>query len=177
MIRKFFHIIVTVFLILIVPGCKKSYILNDNQIVLFQYEYLNYAWGYQHSGFYIDCDGNILEYDKPEGWNFADSDNTIESSLLLENLTKCSLSEKSVSSSELSKYSRHIENIASSKVTSPRNIGADIGSMKYYCYLYDDATDTYHGFLIKMAGDYTCENLNFYSKRVASWLDEIRKED
>lgn len=145
-------------------------------MILFQYEYINYAWGYQHSGYYIDGEGNVLKYEKPEGWNFADSDNKLSSDRLFENLNKCTISEKTIPSSELSKYSRHIENIASSKVTAPKNVGADFGSIRYYCYRYDETTDTYRGYLIRMEGDYTCENLNFYSKKVASWMEDIRKE-
>jgi hypothetical protein len=177
MMRKTLSIPAMFFCLLILAsGCKKSYILNDNQMVLFQYEYINYAWGYQHSGFYIDNDGNVLKYEKPEGWNFSDSENVLSSARLFENLNKCTVSEKIISSSELTKYSRHIENIASSKVTAPKNVGADMGSIRYYCYRYDKVTDTYKCYLIKMEGDYTCENLNYYSKKVVSWMEEIRRD-
>ena len=145
-------------------------------MILFQYEYINHAWGYQHSGFYIDSDGNILKYEKPEGWNFGDTQSVLSSSNLFENLGKCTISQKIIASSELSKYSRHIEGIASGKVTAPRNAGADFGSIRYICYRYDKETDTYRGYLIKMEGDNTCENLNFYSKKIALWMKEISNE-
>ena len=29
------------------------------------------------------------------------------------------------------------------------------------------------GCLIKMEGDFTCENLNFFSKKVSAWLKNI----
>jgi len=35
-------------------SCKKSYIVSDKQQILFQVDYINYAWGYQHNGFIID---------------------------------------------------------------------------------------------------------------------------
>ncbi len=175
--RKSLYItILFIGILLLASGCKKSYILNDEQMILFQYEYINYAWGYQHSGFYIDSEGNVLKYEKPEGWNFADQDNVLSSTSLFKNLDKCTVSEKTISSTELYRYSRHIENIASSKVTAPKNAGADQGSVRYYCYRYDEETDSYKGYLIKMEGDYTCENLNFYSKKVASWMKEISKQ-
>jgi hypothetical protein len=145
-------------------------------MILFQYEYINYAWGYQHSGFYIDSYGNVLTFEKPDEWNFGDSDNVLSSVNLFENLNKCSVSQKVIPSPELSKYARHIENIASSKLSAPRNAGADMGSVRYVCYKYNEETDSYRGYLIKMEGDYTCENLNYYSKKVASWLEEISKE-
>jgi len=162
--------------VFVLTGCKKSYIMRDGQTVLFQYEYINHAWGYQHSGFFIDSDGNVLTYDKPEGWNFADSENTISSTQLNNNLDKCTINDNTISSGELSKYSRHIENIASSKVSSPKSVGADFGAIRYYCYKYDEMTGSYKGFLIRMEGDYTCENLNYYSKKVASWMAEIASE-
>ena len=41
---------------------------------MFQLEYVNYAWGYQHNGFIIDNEGNVLTYSNPENWNFPDKD-------------------------------------------------------------------------------------------------------
>ena len=32
---------------------------------------------------------------------------------------------------------------------------------------------TYKGYLIKMEGDFTCENLNFFTKKVITWLKNI----
>ena len=154
-------------------GCKKNDNISDKQVVLFQYEYINHAWDYQHYGYFIDNDGNVITFNNPEDWNFPDNDYTINQDRLLENLSKCSVSEKIIPIDEIQKFSKYIENIAASKVSALKNVGADIGSYTYICYQFDEESLTYKGHIIKMEGDNTCENLNFFSKKVISWMKEI----
>lgn len=156
-----------------VTGCKKNIVINENQAVLFQVEYINYAWGYQHNGFIIDKKGNILTYNNPENWNFTDKELILSESQMNENIGKCLNSGKKVSDEELTKYSGYIKNIASSKITALKNVAADEGSKQYICYQYSDKSRTYKGCLIKMEGDFTCENLNFFSKKATTWLKNI----
>jgi len=161
------------FFILLVTGCKKDNVISDKQTILFQFEYVNYAWGYQHHGFIIDNEGNVMTYSNPEDWNFPENDFTISESLVIENLSKCLQTSKKISKEELQKFSYYIKNIASSKVTALKNVAADAGSSEFICYQYSENTNTYKGFLIKMEGDFTCENLNFYSKKTVSWMRDI----
>jgi len=165
-------ILLSVF-ILFLLGCKKNYVINEKQKILFQYEYVNYAWGYQHKGFIIDNEGNVLTYENPENWNFQDNNHSISEIQVSENITKCRHSGKKIPVEELQKYTNYIKNIASSKITALKNVAADAGSNEYFCYQYSETSVTYRGYLIKMEGDFTCENLNFYSKKVAAWMKEI----
>jgi hypothetical protein len=167
---KIFLIAITIFFI---AGCKKNYVNSDKQAILFQLEYVNYAWGYQHNGFIIDKEGNVLTYSNPEDWNFHDNDYILSEKNVSDNLSKCVPSGKKISAEELQKYSQYIKNIASSKVTAIKNVGADAGSLEYICYQFSESTGVYKGSLIKMEGDFTCENLNFYSKKVVAWMREI----
>jgi hypothetical protein len=52
-------------------------------------------------------------------------------------------------------------------------VANDAGKTEFVCYQFSESTGTYQGYLIKLEGDYTSENLNFYSRKVASWLREI----
>jgi hypothetical protein len=90
-----------------------------------------------------------------------------------ENIAKCFNSGKKVPAEELRKYAGYIRNISSSKVTALKNVAADEGSIQYICYKFSDKTGMYKGCLIKMEGDFTCENLNFFSKKVSVWLKNI----
>jgi hypothetical protein len=154
-------------------GCKKNNVINENQHILFQYDYINYAWGYLHKGFLIDNQGNILTYKNPQIWNYPDEDLILTESQLRENLENCLLTGEKISSDELEKYAGYIKNISLSKITALKNVAADAGTGQYICYAYSDTTGTYKGSLIKMEGDFTCENLNFFSKRVSVWLKGI----
>ena len=160
-------------LILIETGCKKSHVISENQQILFHFEYINYAWGYHHKGFIIDNKGNVLTFDNPEDWNFPDKENIISEKQVSENITKCRHSGKIIPSDELQKYTNYIKNLASSKITAMKNVAADAGSYEYFCYQYSESNKTYKSYLIKMEGDFTCENLNFYAKKVAVWMKAI----
>lgn len=169
---KIFFILIAITLIW---GCKKNTAINDKQAILFQVDYINYAWGYQHTGFIIDNSGNILTYKNPQDWNFPDKDLNISESQVLANIECCTKTDKRVSSEELKKYAGYIKNISSSKITAMKNVAADAGSIEYICYQFSGNSGTYKGTLIKMEGDFTCENLNFFSKKVAAWLKNIQE--
>lgn len=166
-------IIIILSFTLFMAGCKKNYVVNEEQHILFQYEYINYARGYNHQGFFIDDEGNIMTYKNPEGWNFHYKNYNLTQNQLDENISKCTKSEFIISKEELARVSSYIDNIASSKVTAIKNIAADAGTSVFICYNFAEESSMYKGFLIKMEGDFSCENLNFYSKKVSLWLKEI----
>jgi hypothetical protein len=154
-------------------GCKKNVVINEKQAILFQVDYVNYALGYQHTGFIINNEGKVLTYKNPQDWIFPDKDFKLNGNQVHDNLEKCVFSGKIISTEELNKYVRFIKNISSSKVTAQKNVAADAGSLEFICYQFLETSGTYKGSLIKMEGDFTCENLNFYSKKVWTWLKSI----
>lgn len=169
---KTFSILIAV---LLISGCKKNIVINKKQAILFQVDYVNYAWGYQHTGFIIDNAGNILTYRNPQNWNFPDKDLNMSESQVLSNLESCVKTGEKIPSEELRKNASYIKNISSSKITAMKNVAADAGSLEYLCFQFSENSGTYKGTLIKMEGDFTCENLNFFSKKVAVWLKNIKE--
>lgn len=167
---KILHLLI---IALLLSGCEKNYFLSESQKIVFQQDYVNYAWGYQHTGFIIDNEGNVLTYNNPENWNFPGNDKTLSAEQANGNLSLCTVSGKIIPKSELQKYINYIDNISASKVSAPKNVGADMGSLVFYCYRFSESTQTYKAYVIKMEGDLECENLNLYSRRVADWLKGI----
>jgi hypothetical protein len=168
-------IILGILLLMLTAACKKDNLISDKQTVLFQFEYINYAWGYQHTGYFIDKEGNVLTYNNPREWNFPDNDLTLSDKQIAENIAKCSLSSVKASKEDVQKYSNYIKNICSSKVTALKNVAADAGSSEFSCFQFSEKSGLYKGCLIKMEGNFTCENLNFYSKKVVLWMKGISK--
>ena len=160
-------------LTVIITGCKKDIVISDRQAILFEFEYVNYAWDYRHYGFLIDNEGNVLTYDNPESWNFPDRELRISEDQVTENLSMCTHSGIRIPLSELQKYSNHIKQLASSKVSALKDAADDAGSAEYICYQYSESSGMYKGTIIKMEGDFTCENLNFFSKKVVEWMKNI----
>jgi hypothetical protein len=171
--RSLSEIVFLFSLFLMVLSCRKHSYPNENKEILFQYEYINYAWGYQHKGFIIDNQGNVLTYNNPESWNFPDKDLMLTEEQVSQNIILCTHSGEKINESDLRRYSGYIKNISSSQVTAMKNVAADAGSSEFMCYLYSGSTGKYKKYLIKMEGDFTCENLNFYSKKVVTWMKEI----
>jgi len=159
--------------VLFITECKKNNVICEKQAILFQVEYVNYAWGYQHNGFIIDGEGNVLTYKNPQNWNFSDKGFDLSQNQIKENISNCMHSGKKIPKEELQKYTNYIKNISSSKVTALKNVAADAGSLEYICYQFSENSETYKSCLIKMEGDFTCENLNFFSKKVTVWLKNI----
>lgn len=172
--RSLFLKFLSIFILVIsVTGCEKAHVLSDEQDILFQYEYINYAWGYNHYGFIIDIKGNVLLFNNPAKWNFADKNHILTKEQVKENIANCTLTDKKISKAELQKHVNHIDNIASSKVTALKSIGADAGTTCFLCFQYSENSFTYKETIIKMEGDFSCENLNFYSRKVIEWMRDI----
>lgn len=169
----FIYIIFVLLIAYTISGCKKNVVIDEKQAILFQVDYVNYAWGYKHNGFLVDNQGNILTYKNPQVWNFPDKDFNLSESQVRDNIGNCLNTGKKIPNEELKKYANHIKNISSSKVTALKNVSADAGSIEYICYQFSEKTGIYKGTLIKMEGDFTCENLNFFTKKVTTWLKNI----
>ena len=160
-------------LAVLMTGCRKNPVVSDRQTVLFQMDYVNYASSYQHYGYFIDSDGNVLTYYNPEKWNFPDRELRISAGQIAENLTMCSNAGIKISKDDLLKYSGHIKYIAATKVTAMKNAADNAGSTEYICFQLSENSEMYKGAIIRTEGNFTCENLNFFSRRVAEWMKTI----
>lgn len=155
-------------------GCKKNYFISPEQEMLFQVDIISYEPGYRHYGYIINMNGDILTYDNPEKWNFPGSNFNITEDQAAENISMCRVSGR-IPAEELSKFSHYIDNIASSRVTALKKSG-DEGSVQYICYRFSESSHIYKGYTIRIEGNYTGENLNFYSKKVIVWMKELNNQ-
>jgi hypothetical protein len=158
------------------PGCRKNQPVNGRQIMLFQFEYVNYSLNYDHYGFIIDNEGNVLEYKNPEAWNFPDRDLKIGVNQVAENMALCSATGIKIQTEELRKYSGHIVNMAASRVSALKPAADNAGSAEYICWQYNENSGLFKGTIIKMEGNFTCENMNFYSRKTAEWMKDIHNQ-
>jgi hypothetical protein len=167
------NILLLLLVVIFISGCNKKPVIADHQLIYFQFEYINYAWGFQHTGFIIDNEGKVLTFKNPQNWNFPDNNFNLAESQIRDNIGNCHYSGVTIPQDDFKKYVSYIKNISSSKITALKNVAADAGTTEYICYLYSQDSNNYKGYLIKQEGDFTCENLNFYSKKVAAWLKNI----
>lgn len=172
-------ILTFLFSMLLITACSD----DDNQIVfeknqvLFQYQYINYAWVYQRDGWYIDANSKVWSFDKPQTWNEINSDTKlIEESKLSENLLNCSVSSLIVDSVQLLKYTKMINSAAKGTLTTPVSVMADYGIHKFVAYQYNPQSKTYKEILIYQWGDLEIKNQSEEAEKIRLWLESLMRK-
>lgn len=160
-------------------GCKKEndVLLNSatpNQKVFFEFELINFAWGKQHQGWFIDSSGNIFTYRNPAEWVYADTTGEISESEMAENLSKTNLSTVTINKHELYKKVALIEKASRGAFGNRGQAGADMGAWCYYAYTFDPQEKVYKRHLLSQTGDWQISNLSREAAELAAWLAKIQ---
>jgi len=165
----------TLFVIFIIPfifiHCEE-----DNEptaFVYYQYEYINYAWGYQHNGWFIDTSGYVLCYNNPDPWYFPDSSRKIPEYKLLSNMNSIDVVCSQVDKSDVAQKSLLITKASQGELSEPFMEMADAGSMIYRAYLYDETKKEFQSVLLKQLGDYRIENYSEAAEELFLWMDSL----
>ena len=156
------------FLILLLTGCEMTNDLHPTTI--FEVQYINYAWGYQHSGLIIDASGNVREFNLPSEWNYPDTAGFISKAAMEENMAQLGEKTCTVSKVELGKYSDRLIHAQAGKLTTPKHQMCDFGSLSYSGYIYEPGNHRYRYVLIRQTGDFYVENLSRDASEIYDWL-------
>ena len=156
-------------------ACEKKNDLfpNSNQLILFQAEYVNYAWGYNHNGFLLDSSGNVRPYKLPKNWHFPDSEGNISQADMNENIMKLDSVSFTIKKDLLLKYFNMLKGASEGKLSKPVNTMFDFGELTYSGFLYDSETGKYKQVLIRKEGDWTTENNSPEANDIYLWMKNI----
>ena len=166
------------FIILLFISCSDDFNVNlRDQKVLFEYEYENYAWSHQHSGWYIDTTGNLISYSLPAKWSYPDSLGFVTDTAIIKNLSYCSKTDYAISKSVLKSKIELIENSAKGTLTKPQYVMADAGVRRYTAFMYNSSTKRYKRILLYQFGDVLIENTSNEAKELYKWMAEINQKD
>lgn len=171
-----YNILIAIFLYTVVSiSCEKdNYQILSDQPVLFQFNYINYAWGYQHTGWFIDPYGSIHGYNLPNKWVFPESDGYISKIDLLTNLRSADKEYVyRISSSELATYTNLIIRASNGAISDLVNAACDAGVASYNCYIWDTGKQKYKAVLLKQDGDFEQKNTSKEAEKITDWLEEI----
>jgi hypothetical protein len=145
-----------------------------NQKIVFEAEYVNYAWGYQHKGIVVDNQGNVYEYDrKGTRWMHDEKEPLREQDLLnkyintkpLRTLDAATLRDKFA-------LALAIKN----DVSDMKSRCADAGT--WTLWAYQQTNGVYAATLLFRAGDIAQENRSASARELTAWvraLDERLK--
>ena len=143
---------------------------ENDRTAIFEIQYINYAWGYQHSGSIIDATGVVREFNLPAEWNFPDSEGYISEADMEENLAQLGEKSCAVSKTEMLKNSDKLIHAQEGKLTTPEHQMCDFGSLSYVGYIYEPGHNRYRYVLIRQTGDFYVENKSREASDIYDWL-------
>ncbi|HEX8691719.1 MAG TPA: hypothetical protein VF746_04815 [Longimicrobium sp.] len=144
--------------------------------VLFEVEYVNFAWAPTWYGFHVDRDGNVSRYrlDNPRPADSADEVFS-EAELRAKYDQNGQLLTTLPSGEVLARYQRVDEAIAG-PYTEPRGTCADAGGVRYSAMVYDASTGAYRRVLLRQTGDIARANLSAAARELFAWLKQLDPE-
>ena len=155
-------------LLLTFAGCEEF--LNDNPKAIFLSHYVNYAWGYQNSGYIIDTEGNLREFSLPDTWNYHDSDGYISETAMQENLDQLDETSCIVAKYDMAYFAGRLEKAMKGKITAPEHRMCDAGGTTTAGYIYEPGTNRYKYVFIRQTGDWYSENTSREAADIYEWL-------
>ena len=149
--------------------------LPADQAILFEVEYVNHAWGYQCSGWYIDEAGQRYSYSyehSDDPWQPQDHEAITEQELL-EKYSHDAKLLGIVDSIEFATAKGLILTSAVGSMSDTSSRCADFGTVRYLTYVRDDSTLTYRPVLLYQHGDMALRNLSTQARTLFDWLREL----
>ncbi len=165
--------------IVFVFGCSKENeadCCSSGFKVLFQYEYVNYAWGFTHQGWFLDSEGNVKNYSLPENWKNGDDDGYISEDVLLWNYNQCDTVLLKVDLNVLAQKQSMIVETLEGALSEIDCMGADMGSYSYYAFYWDQHKDKYKRQLLSTSGDCSQSNISTAAKTLTTYLKSISED-
>ena len=150
-----------------------DYKAPEDQPLLFEYRYVNYAWGYQEHGWLIDQDGYIRYFNLPADYRVPDSNGFLSFEDLEYNLGQTDSIIDQVDDTVLARYVGYIPGAAAGEIGKSRNIAADAGSSILTCYFYDTDASAYRQVFLAASGDFEQFNLSEEAEKLVDWLKEF----
>ena len=109
---------------------------EENSTLIFQSEYTNYAWGYNHSGWMMGNSGELKRFQKKAAWVFPDAQGYVSEADMLKNLAACDSVIAKISTGDFSKYASLALTCSDGPLSKAENKMADAGEHIYCFYLF-----------------------------------------
>ena len=150
--------------------------LKRNQKIIFQYEYINYAWEYQHAGWFIDSSGNIYCYNLPDNWNHYNKSEYFSYANMNSNILKTDSVCFNLDKNELADKIELIKEAANGEISEPVQEMWDAGIYTFVGFIYYPKNNIYKKIILKQLGDIKIENKSQAAIELYNWLDSINNK-
>jgi len=143
------------------------------QEYLFEYSHINFAWGFQMAGMYIDKQGNVYKFNHSHTpWKPSSERSLTEEDLQEKYAHKKELL-TSIEKSVLNKMHKLISPAGDGEIVKSQKKCFDSGSGMYTAYLFDSKTEQYKPVLLYQFGDRPKKNMSEEAKILYEWLFEV----
>ncbi len=141
--------------------------------ILFQMDYVNYAWGYVHNGWFIDEKGHLYSYDDSSLDSWAEIENGhIHKDSLHMNFSQSTKIGAQNLNTVLQYYKKALE-MKGDSLSAPETIMADAGTQMFYAYEYEYSCNCYNAITIKRYGDITQTNTHANAEQIYNWMKNL----
>lgn len=147
---------------------------EETSTLIFQSEYTNYAWGYNHNGWMMGNSGELKRFQKKAAWVFPDAQGYVSEADMLKNLAACDSVIAKISTGDFSKFASMALTCADGPLSKAENKMADAGAHVYCFYLYEANQKRYRRVLLDMAGDWSQQNLAPNARVIVDFMKNIK---
>lgn len=168
-------LICTTFIMLALLSCSDN-LFTPHQKLYFEVHYINYAWGYQNTGFLIDSSGYVRRFDLSHNvyWNYVDSLGFISDNKMDENIALCDTIITQIKADTLQYYVTKINDAGKGNISNPENYMYDAGEIEYVAYIFNAKTYNYRKILLFTWGDIEQTNNAPAANEIFQWLRRIQ---
>jgi hypothetical protein len=147
-----------------------------SQRVLFQQSFVNYAWGYQNRGWFVDNQGTMKAYrvTNAEYWVRPDS-GYISVDDLLSNYAQADRIIYEIPANELRQKYGLIASAASGEISERSRSAYDAGLVQFSCYWWNPDRGMFKEILLSLSGDWSQNNLSPAAMELDSWLKRLNQ--
>ena len=152
--------------------------LPDDQAILFEMSYENFAWGHYHEGWVIDRSGRMITYiyfQDDDPWQPQDPEAITEQELF-DKLSHNAGWRKTVDSAELAAARQLIPASAIGRMSDTNRNCDDAGIVRYLAYVREDTALIYHPILLYQHGDIALRNRSRSARTLFDWMRTVDKD-
>lgn len=172
--------IILMLLALLFFSCKDSSVneqpQNNSSNIIFEVEYLNYAWGISYNGIMIDNEGKEYSYNPAKDTipHLYHADGLYTEQELQAKYGHVKTYIKTIPTDTLN-WSHNLANqVTTTDYSDTTRVGADMGSLTYALYLYRPQINKYQKIILKEEGDMAFYNKSQSAVTLAVWLNIIK---
>ncbi len=149
---------------------------NHTQRYLFEVSYVNWAWGYQDNGIYIDRDGQVHSYDlSHRNPKFQRPENGVYTRAMLDDKYSGNcVHVGTVDGDTLARMTALTGPASQGQFTEPENTCYDAGGTAFNAFLFDPETGVYQTVLLRQCGDRSRRNTSAEAATLFDWLKQMR---